>query len=101
MQAARESPRLRDARCGEREARVGGPGLLRHGLYQVAVAGGGTRVIATRRSRELPLTWRGPGEGARTRPTARLPRGMAPGGGVEAARLRWLLRGLACGDRTR
>lgn len=34
---------------------------------------GETRVLAARRSRELPLTWRGPGEGPRTRPTARPP----------------------------
>lgn len=54
------------------------------------------RVTAARGSRELPLTWRGPGEGARTRPTARQPGwGMAPGLGAVAARVRWLLRGLA------
>lgn len=95
MQAARESPRLRGARCGELEARVGGPGRLRHRRYQVAAAGGGTCVTAARRSRELPLTWRGPGVGARTRPTAPQPGwGMAPGRGTEAARLRWQLRGL-------
>lgn len=83
---------------------MGGPSRLRHGLYQVAVAGGETRVIAARSSRELPLTWRGPGEGARTRPTARQPGVagwggvMAPGGVAEAARLRWLPCG--SGDRT-
>lgn len=51
---------------GERQASVGGPGRLRHGRYQVAVAGGGTGVITARSSRELPLTWRGAGEGAST-----------------------------------
>lgn len=83
---------------------MGGPRRLRHGRYQVAVAGGGTRVTAARRSRELPLTWRGPGDGARTRPTARPPGEDGPwreSRGCAGYPVDWLPGGLACGDSTR
>lgn len=57
---------------------------------------GETRVLAARRSRELPLTWRGPGEGAEDTPHRAAARGGWPPAGEP--RLRRLSRGLACGD---
>lgn len=69
-------------RGAELEARVGGPGRLRHGRYQVAVAGGGTSVIPA--CLELPRSCHSPGgrgaggragEPSRTRLTARQPPG--------------------------
>ncbi|KAM7319319.1 hypothetical protein ACRRTK_022431 [Alexandromys fortis] len=64
-------------RSGELEARVGGPGRLRHGRYQVAVAGGGTSVIPA--CLELPRSCHSPGGGregaSRTRLSARQPPG--------------------------
>lgn len=82
-------------RGAELEARVGGPGRLRHGRYQVAVAGGGTSVIPA--CLELPRSCHSPGgrgggrgggrEGGRAEPdTPHCPAatGMAPSCGADA-----------------